>query len=295
MKLIVTDLDGTLLNSQHEISAENIKALKAAQQQGIEIAIATGRTYGNAAALCKKAGLKMHIISNNGSFVYTKQGKILSKIGINMQQAKSALQWLQHNNYSYSLCTNKNFFMPDNTSSLLSRDFDNAQDVDPLWNKKNVKEMINCKILALDGLVLMKNVNEVFEQEVTIGHISVTTFDKTKFSQGKEYFSRYKDLSVVSSESIIFDLTNRAASKGNGLQFLIDYLGVSFADVMAIGDNYNDISMLERVGHSVAIGNAEEAVKKICKQIAPSNDLNGVAHVINQTIPNYNQLVSTPA
>ena len=295
MKLIVTDLDGTLLNSKHEISAENIEALKLAQKQGIEVAIATGRTYGNAIALCKKVGLKVHIISNNGSFVYTEDGKKLMENGIDINHAKNALQWLQGNNYSYSICTNKNFFMPDNTSSILTNDFENAKDIDSMWNRDNVKQLINSKILALDGLKLMKNVAEVFEQQVTIGHISVTTFDRNKFAKGKEYFSANKDLSVVTSESIIFDLTNSSASKGNGLQYLTDYLDVSFQDVMAIGDNYNDISMLERVGHSVAIGNAEEAVKKICKQISLTNDLNGVAHIINQIIPRRAIRVATPA
>jgi len=286
LQLIVTDLDGTLLNSKHEISAENIEALKFAQKQGIEVAIATGRTYGNTLALCKKAGLKLHIISNNGSFVYTENGKMLMENGLDIQNAKNALYWLQDNNYSYSICTNRNFFMPDNTSSILTSDFENAKDIDSIWNRVNVKQMINSKILALDGLRLMKNVAEVFEQQVTIGHISVTTFDKDKFSKGKEYFSANKDLSVVTSESIIFDLMNNSTSKGNGLQYLINYLKIPFQDVMAIGDNYNDISMLERVGHSVAIGNAEETVKKICKHISLTNDLNGVAHIINQIIPN---------
>lgn len=295
MELFVTDLDGTLLNSKHEISAENNKALKFAQQQGIEVAIATGRTYGNALALCKKAGLNVHIISNNGSFVYTKNGKMLLKVGIEIQQAKNALQWLQDNHYSYSVCTNKHFCMPDNTSSLLTHDFENAKDVDSIWNKDNVQQVINSKILALDGLKLMKNVADVFEQQVTIGHISVTTFDRNKCYKAKEYFSGYKDLSVVSSENIIFDLMNRKASKGNGLKYLIDYLDVSFQDVMAIGDNYNDISMLEKVGHSVAIGNAEDAVKKVCKQISLTNDLNGVAYIINKTISHVPLRVSTSA
>ncbi len=295
MKLVVTDLDGTLLNSKHEISVENIEALKYAQQQGIEVAIATGRTYGNALALCKKVGLKTHIISNNGSFVYTKNGKLLEKTGIDMQYVKDGLCWLQDHHYSYSICTDKNFFMPDNISSLLIRDFENAKEVDAVWNDDNVRQMIKSKIMKLDGLQLMKNVADVLKQDVTIGHISVTTFDKDKNSAGKKYFSAYKDLSVVASENIIFDVMHSSVSKGNGLQYLVDHLGISFQDVMAIGDNYNDISMLERVGYSVAIGNAEQDVKKVCKHISLTNDLHGVAHIINELIPRSAVRVSTPA
>ena len=295
MKLVVTDLDGTLLNSKHEISVENIEALKYAQQQGIEVAIATGRTYGNALALCKKVGLKTHIISNNGSFVYTKNGKLLEKTGIDMQYVKDGLCWLQDHHYSYSICTDKNFFMPDNISSLLIRDFENAKEVDAVWNDDNVRQMIKSKIMKLDGLQLMKNVADVLKQDVTIGHISVTTFDKDKISAGTDYFSAYKDLSVVASESIIFDVMHSSVSKGNGLQYLVDHLGISFQDVMAIGDNYNDISMLERVGYSVAIGNAEQDVKKVCKHISLTNDLHGVAHIINELVPRSAVRVSTPA
>lgn len=284
MKLIVTDLDGTLLNSKNEISAENVEALTFAQRQGIEVAAATGRTYANALAVCQRAGLNVHIISNNGSFVYSKDGEMLRTVGLEVPHVKEMLHWLQKNDYCYSVCTDKHFLMPTNTSGILTSDFENAQDIDAIWNVDNVKEKIYSKILKLDGLKLVDNFDEIFEQQPTIGHIAVTSFDKDKLSKGKEYFSRYTNLSIVASENIIFDMMNTSASKGNGLEYLVKHLDIPLQDVMAIGDNYNDISMLEKVGHSVAIGNAEEAVKAVCDHISLTNDLHGVAHIVNRKL-----------
>ena len=94
MKLIVSDLDGTLLNSQRQISRENAAALQQAASMGVEIAIATGRSYGNARALCERAGLKPHIISNNGAFVHTDAGERLLAQGVEKKHAREAVRWL---------------------------------------------------------------------------------------------------------------------------------------------------------------------------------------------------------
>lgn len=88
MRLIVSDLDGTLLNSKHEISIENINALKLAQENGFDIAIATGRTYKDAIHITNKYNIKAHIISNNGSIIHNKEGKKLKSWSIDKRSLK---------------------------------------------------------------------------------------------------------------------------------------------------------------------------------------------------------------
>lgn len=75
-----------------------------------------------------------------------------------------------------------------------------------------------------------------------------------------------------------------SASKGNALDILSSALHIPLQEIMAFGDHYNDISMLEKVSYSVAMGNAEEDVKKICKYHTLTNDLHGVGHIITQVL-----------
>lgn len=99
---------------------------------------------------------------------------------------------------------------------------------------------------------------------------------------------------MVISHEYNFELTNNNASKGNSLEYLADYLGISLNDITAIGDNYNDISMFKKAGISVAMGNAEDDIKNICSHVSLSNDLNGVAHFIHELM-NKLKLKSAPA
>jgi Cof subfamily protein (haloacid dehalogenase superfamily) len=285
LKLIVTDMDGTLLNSNRTISRENAAALLAAQAQGIEIAIATGRTYGNALALCQRVGLSPHIISNHGAFVYTNKGERLLGIGIKEEHVKEALNWLSSNNYFYNLCTDRHSFIPANVADIFINDYKTAKNRFPQATEAQVQEAIRI-YQSMDGRMVLNQIDDVFEQNLTFGSITSITFDQDKLRIGREYFTASPHLSMTVAGKNIFEMIHPSVSKGNALEYLIEHLRISMEEVMAIGDNYNDISMLERVGISVAIGNAEETVKKICKHVSLSNDLNGVAYIVNQMMNN---------
>jgi len=285
LKLIVSDLDGTLLDSTHrEISLENAAALKAAQESGVEIAIATGRTYGNALAICQRAGLAPHIISNNGAFVYAKDGRCLKSIGLPTLQLGAALKWLQANNYYYSIATDKTTYMPVNAHSLLCSDFDSAVNkVEMEVTKEKLYEMLD-RIMVADGVLLVDDLVDLLNEELTVGNVTAITFDADKLQRGRSYFNAYEGMAMTVAGRNLFEMVHPDVSKGNALEYLLQYLGVFLPEVMAVGDNYNDISMLERVGISVAIGNAEPAVKEVCKYVARSNDDNGVACIIKQML-----------
>jgi len=283
LKLIVSDLDGTLLNRSREISQENLAALHAAQENGIEIAIASGRNYGNVLDLCRRADLKAHIISNNGSFVHDKEGKQLIAIGMDKQHMKTALEWLDNHHYFYNISTDKEVFYPANVEEILLSDFQTAASINELITIDMVKEKIN-RIVSQEGARFMENFAEILDQNLTFGNISSITFNKEKLSKGKEYFKDFQDLALTISGDDIFEMIPPSASKGNALEILSKSLCIPLQEIMAVGDHYNDISMLEKVGYSVAMGNAEEDVKKICKYITLANDLNGVGYIIQQTL-----------
>lgn len=283
MKLIVSDLDGTFLNSEHEVIPENVEALKAAQDKGLEIALATGRNYGNALALCQQVGLRPHIISNNGAFVYDKNGDQIKAIGLDKGHIKGALDWLECRKYFYTVCTDHHAYMPTNSHMIMTSDYANAVSrIDEMAPEAFQERVSN--FLAADHVVFVDNFNQILEQDLVFGSISAITHDCDKLRLGREYFGHYEGMAMTIAGKDIFEMIHPSVSKGNALEHLTAHLGVTLDDVMAFGDNYNDISMLGKVGISVAVANAEEDVKKICKYVSLSNDEKGVAYMIDKML-----------
>ncbi|MBC2581290.1 Cof-type HAD-IIB family hydrolase [Clostridium sp. DJ247] len=283
MKLIATDLDGTLLNSRHEVSNENVSALKLAREKGDEVVIATGRTYADANAICKKIGVDAHIISNNGSFVYSKHGEKLKAITLEKEKIKDILKWLSDNEYYYDIATDKTTFVPFNMKNILRNDFNKTK----MNNDSLSEELLHYTIdliLSQKGIELIKDIDDIMHRDEEYCKITINSFDKNKRVKGTEFFSKDESLSVVSSARFNFEIMNVSASKGNSLEYLAKYLNISLSDTAAIGDNYNDISMFNKAAVSVAMGNANEDIKKVCKYISKSNDLHGVAYALHEFV-----------
>jgi Cof subfamily protein (haloacid dehalogenase superfamily) len=283
LKLIVSDLDGTLLNSSREISEKNAKALLAAQQQGVEIAVATGRNYGNAKAVCARAGLKPHIISNNGSFVYNKEGERIAAMTLDKQHIWHAMEWLNARRYFYTLCTDQAVYILKSSQTIVRQEHKAAKQLVKMITEEDLCRDLQ-EFMTMDATVLVDDFTEVVNKEALFGNISVITLDQDKLQQGRAYFSKYPGMAMTIAGDDIFEMIHTEASKGNALEKLVEHLGISIKDSMAIGDNYNDISMLRKAGISVAIGNAEEDVKKVCKYVSFTNEMDGVAHIVQHVL-----------
>ena len=281
--MIVSDLDGTFLDSSHEVIEENVQAFKRAQDQGVEIVIASGRNYGNVLTLFENTGLKPHIISNNGAFVYNKDGKLIKGVGLDKRHVRDALHWLEEHNYFYTLCTDHSVYMPTNTEEILLSDFANATNFVKEMTPETLREGIDL-FLNLGSGVFIDDFHEIIAQDLTFGNISAISIDHDKLCEGREYFGNYAGMSMTIAGNNIFEMIHPSVSKGNALEHLTAHVGIALEDVMAVGDNYNDISMLEKVGASVAVGNAEDEVKEICKYQSLSNDERGVAHIIHKML-----------
>lgn len=283
MKLIVSDLDGTLLNSRQQISQENIAALQAAQAKGVELAFATGRTYSNARELAKRAGLQPHIISNHGAFAYTKDGEKIRNVSIELEHVRHALEWLKERNYIYQVCTERYTFLPPNIEKVLKEDYAQVKIPIPQVTPDRVDHVIQI-IRSIDEVKVIEDMNEVLTGEYQFGSIVGMSFDRDKLQAGREYFENYEGLNMTVAGMDIFEMIHANSSKGRALEELVAQLGISMKDVLAVGDNFNDISMLKRAGISVAIGNAVDEVKRICKYHTLTNDEHGVAHIIRKIL-----------
>ncbi|MDQ0247743.1 Cof subfamily protein (haloacid dehalogenase superfamily) [Bacillus fengqiuensis] len=286
MSFIAIDLDGTLLNDQNEISEENIKAIRYAGDRGFEVVISTGRAYFDVQTICEKAGLSQFVIGTNGSTIHSKHGERISSIILTEDCVKSILQWLDDRNYYYEVFTDKAIY----TLKKRREHFQNEiQSLKSAHLDEDMKELVEVAERQFDqvGYVLVENYHDILKREEEFYNILACSFDKNKLKEAWSQFEKFDELQVVSSADHNIEMTSRSASKGMALEKLAFLLNGSLDQAMAIGDSNNDLSMFEKVGYSVAMGNAKDDIKAVCTTTTLTNDENGVAHAIYRYMENF--------
>ena len=286
MSFIAIDLDGTLLNEQNEISEENIKAIQFAQDRGFEVVISTGRAYFDVQTICKKAGIVPLIIGTNGATIHSKDGKVLSSITISKVRVESILKWLDEQDYYYEVFTNKAIYTLKKRREHFYQEIQSLKEADLDTDRKEVVAAAERQFEQF-GYVLVENYHEILKQEEEYYNILACSFDQKKLAEAWNQFKRFDELMVFSSADHNIEITSKSASKGNALEKLAYMMNGSLEYSMAIGDSNNDLSMFQKVGHSVAMGNAKDVIKAVCTTTTLKNDENGVAYAIYRYVENF--------
>lgn len=286
MSLIATDLDGTLLNDQNEISDENIKAIRYAEDRGFEVVISTGRAYFDVQEICKKARISPFVIGTNGATMHSKEGECISSITITKDRVESILQWLDERNFYYEVFTNKAIYTLKKGREHFHNEIQRLKSADL---DSDLKELVEIAERQFDqfGYVLVENYHDIIKKEEEFYNILACSFDKKKLEEAWNRFDRFDELMVVSSADHNIEITNKRASKGVALEKLAFLINGSLDQAMAIGDSNNDLSMFEKVGYSVAMGNAKDTIKAVCTTTTLKSNENGVAYAIYQYIENF--------
>jgi len=285
VRLVAIDLDGTLLPSfTSEVSRRNARALRAAQQAGITVAIATGRRTAYAAPLVADLGLRadMPMITSNGAVIRTLGGEPIDHCQLEARVARGLCGLLR--GFGVLVFT----FDRRGRGELVVEDLGQAQGRIALWVEANRDAIEVVKPLELALADSPGGVNDPI-QGMVAGAVSRMQEAEKALKESQwcgeckcartEYAVR--DLSIL-------DLLPRGVSKGAALARLAARLGVERAETMAIGDNWNDVDMLEWAGQAVMMGNAARELRTMAKtrgwKQAPSNDRNGVAVALEAAI-----------
>ncbi|GIM28585.1 HAD-superfamily hydrolase [Clostridium polyendosporum] len=283
MKIIAIDMDGTLLNHRSEISKVNAEAIKYAQSLGIKVVIATGRSYFDALEICKEAGVSTYIIGNNGSTLHNKDGNRVFSIKIANELVEESIKWLEENNYYYEVSTPNSIYTPINGRQIIKRELDLILSENPDDDMLDYLYAVD-KQFGQQGFSFINSYKDILGKQEDILNILSFSLDKGKRKKGAEYFKNYKDFSLFLSTEYIFEMVSSRASKGLALKTFADMNNISLKDTVAIGDSHNDIPMLSVVNYSVAMGNASDEVKAICRYATKTNEQDGVAHIIYKLI-----------
>ncbi|MBF7019472.1 HAD family phosphatase [Staphylococcus sp. 18_1_E_LY] len=287
IKLIATDMDGTLLNAAHEISEENIQAIEYAQSQGITVVIATGRAFYEANTPVAQTDLKVPYICLNGAEVRDESFNISSTSNLNRELIDRITDILNRDNIYYQIYTNIGIYTENP-----QRDLDIYIDIAERAGQKADVDKIKAGIQKRIDNGTLKVVDNYDKIKDTPGEIvmKILAFDSDldKIDRVSEELAQSGSLAVSSSSRGNIEITHADAQKGIALQTIADRLQVDMSEVMAIGDNLNDISMLEHAGYSVAMANATSEVKATAKFETESNEDSGVGKAIMKLLKEYN-------
>ncbi|PYZ95316.1 hydrolase [Salipaludibacillus keqinensis] len=285
MEMIATDMDGTLLNDGRSVSEENIKAIEEAQRAGINVIVATGRDYTEAVTPLKEAGLKLPLICVNGADIRREDGQIIHQQTLNLDVFKQMNAILTKEDIYFEMYTTKGAYTNDDQKGidlivdllLSTGDFSSYDQAMQLAEKRFQEGAIN----------RAKDYQALLEENSHIQLLKLLAFSKDEVSRERAKHQMEKELDVAISASARdnLEITHHEATKGSGIEIMSNHYGINLSETMAIGDNFNDVSMMKQAGYSVAMGNAEQEIKRICDHTTKKNTDNGVAHAIRSVIP----------
>lgn len=283
IRCIATDMDGTLLNTMQQISEENKQAILKAQAQGVEVVVATGRSYQEATYVLNAAGLDCPVICVNGAEVRSQDGEIISATPISNELAREIAARLAEQNVYYEVYTDKGAFTTDGGKAV-SILVDIVVSVNPDVDLEEVTYAAGARLR--DGLVhVIEDYEEVFaNKDYKIYKFLAFSDERAKLDDSSRSLSDFSDLEVTTSGDLNIEITHAGAKKGIALEAFVHSKGVSLSETMAIGDNYNDVSMFEKAGRAVAMGNASPAIKALCDVVTDTNEESGVAKAILEVL-----------
>ena len=282
-------MDGTLLNAAHEISQENQEAIKFAQEHGITVVIATGRAFYEANTPVAETDLKVPYICLNGAEVRDETFNIMSTSHLNHSLVSKITSTLKEKDIYYQVYTNRGIYT-ENPQRDLEIYIDIAERA---GQKADVEKIENSIQKRIDNGTL-KIVDNYDKIEDIPGELimKILAFDSDlgKIDLVGQELAQSPNLAVSSSSRGNLEITHSDAQKGIALSTIAKQLGIDLKDIMALGDNLNDVSMLERVGYSVAMDNAAPEVKTVAKYVTDSNENSGVGKAIKKFLKEENQL-----
>ncbi|GCF94425.1 haloacid dehalogenase [Enterococcus florum] len=284
IKLIASDMDGTLLNNQMQVTKQTIKAIEKAQAAGVEFITATGRGIGHAMASLETAKIHVPMILLNGALVLDAHGETIFTVPIPREKAFEIMDVLEEEHIYYEIFTAKHVYS-ENQSVRIDFFSERVAELSPTMSQKRVIAQTSSMmtILPIDYVADMRKT--VIENEEEI--LKIIAFDKhgpATLQTAETRINALGELAIAASEASNIEINHVNAQKGIAVARYAESMGITADEVMAIGDNFNDVSMLRYAGTSFAMGNAEPEVKKEAKYVTVTNEENGVAKAIEQIL-----------
>ena len=259
IKMIATDMDGTLLNSKKQLTEKSIKTILAVKNMGIHFAVASGRQYKNIYNIFERNNIEKDVsfLAENGTIIFDK-GRLISVSALSDEVVRLAVELARKTpDICPVLCgVQAAYIENEKLKSIVevSNYFD---------DRKFLTDVLQC--LEFDKITKVSLLTPKFSAE----------------SLTYPIFKRFeKDAQVLLSGPKWVDLISKGASKGTAVELIGRKYGATFDQRMAFGNYLNDVELLKACRFSFAVENAHEALKKVSYKTCPSNDQDGVAQTL---------------
>ncbi len=270
IRLLATDIDGTLLNPQFQVSDGDLDALRRAHAAGIEIALVTGRRHSFALPIAQKLGFDLWLMSSNGAVTRSLSGETFHRDMMPAETCRRLCTAMQDFR-GHTVLT----FDQETKGAIVLERLDELESNIQRWLEKNMRyiefvvpienALVKDPIQAMfcGTMARMNQALDVLKNAGMDGHVTIL---RTEYPE--------RDLSMI-------DVLNAGCSKGHALERWAQHRGYERDEVMAVGDNHNDVEMLEFAGYPVIMGNACEELRSRGWKVTLGNDACGLAAAVD--------------
>lgn len=258
IKMIATDIDGTILPYGGEFRPAVLNCIKKLKDSGIKIVLVTGRMHSSAVPLAKKLGLDTPVISYQGGLIKEMNGNTLYQSNLNPQTAKDIIKWARQNNVHLNLYIDDKLYVEEDNEII----------------QYYIKgKFVDYTVCSFDDLGI-KDVNKL---------LAIDIHDADRVSGWVEVLKeKYPELYIVKSTPYFCEIGPSDAKKSHSVEFLRNYWGIRKEEVLTIGDQNNDIDLVECGGIGVAMGNGTEELKACADYITDTCDNDGFVKAIEK-------------
>ena len=271
IKLVASDLDGTIISKDNTIYENNLKAINDINNKNIDFVICTGKTYPIIKGMCSKFNASYGIFGNGNQIINLKTGEEIYKKLLTDSEINSCIDIARSHNLHVHIYTDneivteelkfmdlRNYKLQQNSYHDSAMGITLVSDIKQYLSYNNVNV---CKLIISSENDLSNIKNEILDKE----NVSITTIKK---------YGKYKD-EIIDKEYEYLDISPDGINKSSALKILETYLNIDNSEVMAVGDNLNDLEMVKNSGVGVAVANAYDELKQVAKYTTNNSVENG--------------------
>ena len=284
IQLIASDMDGTLLDEHMHISEENIAAIRYAQEKGIQFMVCTGRNITEALPALNDAKLNCPMITLNGAQAFDQNHNVLFTVEISKETALEVMHVFEKYNVYYEVSTNQGTFSENLARRIETFAAFLSQRLPHLTYQMAIA-MTSARFESLP-IKIVENMKEyILQEEIKV--LKIIGFNNTEpqiLDKVSADLADQPKIHITSSGTNNIEINHIYAQKGIAVKKIAEMFNIPLSQVMTIGDNYNDLSMIQEAGVSFAMENAVDELKQAAKYIADTNIHSGVGKAIRRAI-----------
>lgn len=259
-KAVFSDIDGTLLNTSHQIPEKTREKIMDINRQGIPFVLVSARMPKGMTAIRDELGSRNPMICYSGALVVDGDGKPIYSVALKEEEARE-------------ICKTIPEITPDVSVNVYSKDRWMAEDLKEYWVDQEMKITgVKADEVSFQDADVMKEVHKI----LCMGPADSITVLENKLQKS------FPDIRIYKSKDTYLEIMSMKASKSDAVHMLEHVFGVTRDEIIAFGDGHNDIDMIQYAGLGVAMGNASDEVKKAADYVTDINDREGLRQVLDQ-------------